>query len=113
MQDWTRGKIELCLPKALHIMTGSEKEDAELKEGLVQAGVLTPLPKYDNCYLARTDPKDVARVESRTFISTPTKEETIPTAAEGVKGCLGNWISPEDLDSKVDNLFPGCMKGAT
>ena len=28
---------------------------------LVKKGVLIPLKKYDNCFLARTDPKDVAR----------------------------------------------------
>ena len=37
---------------------------------MVEQGVLTPLTKYQNCYLARTDPKDVARTEARTVIST-------------------------------------------
>ena len=37
---------------------------------LVRAGVLTPLSKYDNCFLARTDPRDVARTEGRTYLST-------------------------------------------
>ena len=67
--------------------------------------------RYENCFLARTDPKDVARVESRTVISTPQKLESIPPAAEGVKGTLGNWMSPRDLDAKVQELFPGCMEG--
>ena len=80
---------------------------------LVDAGVLIPLPKYDNCFLARTDPKDVARVESRTFISTPKRITTIPEAAEGVQGRLGNWISPSELDKKIQTLFPGCMSGRT
>ena len=94
-------------------MTGSVEEDETLKTQLVESGVLEPLPKYENCFLARTDPKDVARVESRTFISTPEKQETIPTAAEGVKGTLGHWIAPDDLDQKMSELFPGCMKGRT
>ena len=94
-------------------MTGSVEEDETLKTQLVESGVLEPLPKYENCFLARTDPKDVARVESRTFISTPEKQETIPTAADGVKGTLGNWIAPDDLDQKMSELFPGCMKGRT
>ena len=75
--------------------------------------MLIPLPKYDNCFLARTDPKDVARVESRTFISTPKKITTIPDAAEGVQGRLGNWIAPAELDKKIKTLFPGCMRGRT
>ncbi len=92
-------------------MTGTFEEDALLKAELVEAGVIEPLPKYENCFLARTDPKDVARVESRTFICTPEKLETVPQTTEGTKGTLGNWISPEDLDAKMDKLFPGCMRG--
>jgi phosphoenolpyruvate carboxykinase (GTP) len=91
-------------------MDGSPEEDKALKAELVARGVMTPL-KYEDCFLTRTDPKDVARVESRTFISTPERLETVPPTAEGVKGSLGNWIAPEDLDKKVKELFPGCMKG--
>lgn len=66
---------------------------------------------FFNSYLARTDPADVARVESRTFISTERREDTIPTPKEGVKGTLGNWMSPADLQKALDERFPGCMKG--
>ena len=50
-------QIELCQPDALHIMDGSLDEDKAIKSKLVKSGVLIPLPKYDNCFLARTDPK--------------------------------------------------------
>ncbi len=113
VRQWARKNIELCRPDALHIMSGSEKEDSSLKEQLVEQGVLQRLPKYDNCFLARTDPRDVARVESKTFISTPSKRTTVPEAAEGVKGSLGNWIAPEELDQRVGERFPGCMRGRT
>jgi phosphoenolpyruvate carboxykinase (GTP) len=103
----------MCRPDNLHIMDGSLVEDKTLKSHLVKKGVLTPLPKYDNCYLARTDPKDVARVESRTVISTPEKNETIPEPAEGVNGSLGHWMSPEKLEEAVKARFPGCMNGRT
>jgi len=112
-RTWVLQQVELCKPKNVHVMTGSLEEDAALKERLVETGVLHRLPKYDNCFLARTDPKDVARVESRTFICTETRKETIPDAAEGVKGTLGHWISPSDLDDRVRKLFPGCMAGRT
>lgn len=111
VKAWARKQIELCRPEGLHIMDGSLSEDATLKNELVKNGRLTRLTKYDNCFLARTDPKDVARVESRTVISTPQKLESIPPVADGVKGTLGNWISPRDLDAKVQELFPGCMQG--
>ncbi len=101
----------MCKPDGLHILNGTDKEDAKLKANLVASGTITPLTKYEGCYLARTDPKDVARVESKTFICTPNERETVPHHAEGVKGMLGNWISPKDLDAKIQKLFPGCMKG--
>ncbi len=113
VRTWAQDQIRLCRPDNLHIMSGSMTEDKALKEQLVKKGVLIPLPKYDNCFLARTDPKDVARVESKTVISTPDKLETIPEPAEGVKGTLGHWMSPKDLDEAVAQRFPGCMKGRT
>lgn len=68
---------------------------------------------YCSSWLARTDPKDVARVESRTFISTDNMRDTIPVVKNGVTGTLGNWMSPDDLDTEMNMRFPGCMKGRT
>jgi len=110
---WAKGYIEMCQPDALHIMDGSEEEDRMLKAELVKKGVIIPLPKYDHCFLARTDTRDVARVESKTVICSKKKIETIPEPAEGVQGQLGYWISPEELDHKIHELYPGCMKGRT
>jgi phosphoenolpyruvate carboxykinase (GTP) len=62
-------------------------------------------------WLARTDPLDVARVESKTFICTENKRDAIPITKPGVKGTLGNWISPKDLEDAIADRFPGCMKG--
>jgi len=74
------------------------------------AGTISPLPKYENCWLARTNPADVARVESRTFICTEKREEAVCTPAEGVPGILGHWISPEDYECSIMNRFPGKFK---
>jgi len=57
--------------------------------------------------LARTNPADTARVESKTFICTDDRSDTIPTTAEGVKGTLGNWISPSDMEQAVKERFTG------
>ena len=67
--------------------------------------MLKKLEKMENCFLAKTDPKDVARVESRTFICTENREDSIPTPRNGCNGRLGNWISPYELDMRVKNLF--------
>lgn len=64
-------------------------------------------------WIARTNPADTARVESKTFISTEKRADTIPTTKEGVKGVLGNWLSPRDMDKAVKDRFSGCMKGRT
>ena len=61
--------------------------------------------------LARTDPKDVARVEKCTYMCTPEKRQTCPEPAPGVEGRLANWVSPDDLQKQLDERFPGCMKG--
>ncbi len=73
-----------------------------------------------------TDPKDVARVESRTFISTTSQRDTIPTPKYGFREAapeynlpnlkctpLGNWLAPADLNVEINKRFPGCMRGRT
>ena len=66
---------------------------------------------YFDSYLCRTDPADVARVEAKTWISTEDQYETVPHVREGVSGVLGRWISPSDLESEMNQRFPGCMAG--
>lgn len=103
----------LCKPDKIHICDGSEVENKMLLHLMLEAGTIVPLPKYENCWLARTDPRDVARVESKTYICTYNKEDAIPTAEPGIKGKLGNWISEQDMERAVSDCFTGCMKGRT
>jgi len=110
---WLQECVDLCRPKDVHIMDGSLSEDKKLKAMLVKAGVLIPLKKYDNCFLARTDPRDVARTESRTFLCSETRLESIPCVKGDKPGKLGNWMSPAELEENVARLFPGCMEGRT
>ncbi|XP_055853807.1 phosphoenolpyruvate carboxykinase [GTP]-like [Episyrphus balteatus] len=97
---------EMCQPDKVHICDGSNIENRMLTERLVAQGTLSPLKKYENCWLARTNPGDVARVESKTFICTENKDEA-------VAGSLGNWISPENMQIAINQRFPACMKGRT
>ena len=76
-------------------------------------------------WLALTDPKDVARVESKTIISTTNQLDTIPTPKSGFKDAnepslknikssqLGNWMAVQDLENEFSKRLPGCMKGRT
>ena len=105
--------VVLCQPERVHICDGSEIENEILIKSLLEAKTIIPLPKYENCYLARTNPADVARVESKTFICTEHREQAVCTPRFGIQGTLGNWISPEDYDAAIMKRFPGCMKGRT
>lgn len=103
----------LCCPKDIYICDGSDGEYNQLLKLLENNGTITRLPKYENCWLARTNPADVARVEKRTFISAESKRDVTPNTREGVIGTLGNWISPSDMDKAILERFPGCMRDRT
>jgi phosphoenolpyruvate carboxykinase (GTP) len=113
VKEFVLKNVTLCKPDSVYLCDGSDEENKLMIDLMVERGMLEKLPKYENCYLATTDPLDVARVESKTVICTQNKRETIPTPKEGVQGLLGNWISPSDLDKAVSDRFPGCMKGRT
>ncbi|XP_047127738.1 phosphoenolpyruvate carboxykinase, cytosolic [GTP] isoform X1 [Hydra vulgaris] len=106
-------KIQLCQPDNLHICDGSDVEAKKFAEQLVKSGTAIELRKHINSYAVRTNPLDVARVESKTVICTENKNETIPTTKNGVQGQVGYWASIEETDSKLMDLFNGCMKGRT
>ncbi|XP_023221747.1 phosphoenolpyruvate carboxykinase, cytosolic [GTP]-like isoform X3 [Centruroides sculpturatus] len=113
VRSYIEDKANLCQPDNIHICDGSDAENTALLNMMQKQGIIVPLTKYENCWLARTDPADVARVESLTFISTPNKRDTIPIPKEGVKGMLGNWLSLSDLEKAFNERFPQCMKGRT
>ncbi|XP_057194205.1 phosphoenolpyruvate carboxykinase, cytosolic [GTP] [Triplophysa rosa] len=111
LREFIETSVNLCQPDALHICDGSEEENRAILALLEVQGVIKKLPKYNNCWLARTDPRDVARVESKTVIVTPEQRDTVPSP----RGCgvsqLGRWMSQEEWDKAMNLRFPGCMKG--
>ncbi|XP_022092114.1 phosphoenolpyruvate carboxykinase, cytosolic [GTP]-like isoform X2 [Acanthaster planci] len=113
VREYVLEKAEICQPDNVYICDGSQEENKALLTQMEKEGIVKRLAKYENCWLARTDPKDVARVESKTVISTPYQRDTVPIPREGVEGTVGKWISPGDLQKAIDDRFPGCMKGRT
>ncbi|CAF4216477.1 unnamed protein product, partial [Rotaria magnacalcarata] len=111
VQAWLAQMIQLCTPRAVYICDGSEEEAEMVTNKLVERGTLTQLTKYENCYICWTDPRDVARVESKTFIVTDEKYASVPHSREGVKCVLGQWMSPDDMKKELDDRLPGCMGG--
>jgi phosphoenolpyruvate carboxykinase (GTP) len=103
---WVRESAALLKPDRVVWCDGSEAEKERLTKHAVDTGVLIPLnaKKRPGCYLHRSNPNDVARVEHLTFICTPTKDEAGPT---------NNWMAPDEAYGKLTKLFDGSMKGRT
>ncbi|XP_004468084.1 phosphoenolpyruvate carboxykinase, cytosolic [GTP] [Dasypus novemcinctus] len=112
VREFVESSAKLCQPDLIHICDGSEVESQRLL-GLMEAqGVTRRLRKYDNCWLALTDPRDVARIESKTVIVTQEQRDTVPIPKAGLSQ-LGRWMSEEDFEKAFNARFPGCMKGRT
>jgi len=103
---WVAETAKLTKPDRVVWCDGSEEEKTRMTEEAVKMGVLIPLnqKKMPGCYLHRSNPNDVARVEHLTFICTKTKEEAGPT---------NNWMAPNEAYAKLNKLFDGSMKGRT
>ncbi|KAL7074064.1 hypothetical protein ACQ4LE_006510 [Meloidogyne hapla] len=111
VQRFVAEKAELCRPRGIFICDGSEHEAEEMTDLLVERGVLTPLAAYENNYLCRTDPRDCARVESKTWMVTREKYETVTHTPADIEPIMGHWMSPMQFAEELDARFPGCMAG--
>ncbi|CAD5218549.1 unnamed protein product [Bursaphelenchus okinawaensis] len=111
VQRFIAEKAELMRPRGIYICDGSEHEAEEITHKLIERGMLTELSAYEGNYLCRTDPKDVARVESKTWIVTKDKHTTVTRTPEGVEPIMGHWMPPEVFADELDARFPGCMAG--
>ncbi|HHX71511.1 MAG TPA: phosphoenolpyruvate carboxykinase (GTP) [Clostridiales bacterium] len=104
--SWVDEMVSLVTPDRVVWIDGSEEQLDALRAEAVANGEIIKLnqEKLPGCYYHRTALNDVARVENRTFICTPTKEEAGPT---------NNWMAPSEAYAMASDIFRGSMKGRT
>jgi len=102
LKKWIEEAAALMTPEAIEICDGSQTEYDRMIKILVDEGLAVPLKARHNCYLFRSDPSDVARVENRTYIASKNQIDAGPT---------NNWIDPVELKKTMTDLYRGCMKG--
>ncbi len=104
--SWVSEWVEIFQPDDIYWCDGTEEEYDRLASTLVATGTFQKLneAKRPNSYLALSDPADVARVEERTFICTPTSDEVGPT---------NNWRDPAEMKAEMIRLYTGSMRGRT
>lgn len=106
MLEWIEKSVQLFQPDAVRFCDGSDEEWERLAAELVEAGTLVKLneDKQPNSYLGRSNPSDVARVESRTFICSKQEEDAGPT---------NHWMDPQQMREEMLEHFRGSMRGRT
>ena len=106
LAQWVEEVARLTRPDTIHWCDGSEAEDERLINQMLDSGELIRLNEktHPGCYLHRSDPSDVARVEHLTFVCTEQEEDAGPN---------NHWMAPNEAREKMLALFEGCMEGRT
>ncbi len=102
--DWIKEMTDMTQPDEIVWLDGSEEQLEALRKEACSTGEIVKLNQdlLPGCYYHRTAVNDVARVEGRTFICTPTKHEA---------GNTNNWMDPAEMYAKLKKLYTGAMKG--
>ena len=104
--NWINKMAAVTNPAGIVWIDGSEEQLEELRKIGMSTGEMIKLNEEElpGCYLHRSDPNDVARVEDRTFICSKKQEDAGPT---------NNWMDPDEMYAKLKDIFTDSMKGRT
>jgi phosphoenolpyruvate carboxykinase (GTP) len=106
LRQWVDEVAALTRPAQIHWCDGSDEEYQTLVQHMLADGTLLELNQqtHPGCYLHRSSPSDVARVEHLTFVCHPEQDDAGPN---------NHWMAPDEAHAKIDALFDGCMEGRT
>ncbi|MFQ1002113.1 phosphoenolpyruvate carboxykinase (GTP) [Modestobacter sp. SSW1-42] len=104
LNAWVEEVAALTTPDQVVWVDGSDEEWDRLTTRLVDAGTFTRLTARPNSFSCNSDPRDVARVEDRTFICSVEESDAGPT---------NNWREPGEMKAVMTELYRGCMRGRT
>jgi phosphoenolpyruvate carboxykinase (GTP) len=104
--DWVNSVRELTQPRDIRWCEGSDAEARELTAQQLRSKEATALnpAEFPDCYLFRSAPNDVARVEHLTYICTRSQEDAGPN---------NHWMDPQQAHVRMRELFRGCMRERT
>jgi len=104
LADWVAEVAARTRPEKIHWCDGSEAENTAMINRMLESGDLLKLNQetHPECYLHRSDPDDVARVEHLTFVCTSERDDAGPN---------NHWMAPDEAHALMDDLFEGCMEG--
>jgi len=106
LESWVKSIAQLCAAKSVHWCDGSKEEYERLCNLLVDKGTFIRLnpEKRPDSFACFTDPSDVARSEDKTFICSRRRQDAGPT---------NNWMDPDQMKRKLNNVMIDCMEGRT
>lgn len=104
--EWVEQVATKTKPESIVWCDGSDEEYDSLIKEMLKQGIMSELDqeKFPQCYLYRSNPQDVARTESSTYICTDEEEDAGPT---------NNWMSEQASQEELWEIFDGAMKGRT